>query len=83
MPSHDENPPLRSVREVVDLLGGPSETAEHLGITLPAVSYYLRNRCFPPGRYLVISKAVEERGRRVDSALFRSTPRPKSETHAA
>jgi DNA-binding transcriptional regulator YdaS (Cro superfamily) len=65
---------LRSVREVVDLLNGTNATAEELGVRPPTVSYWLSNGCFPPGRYLAISAAVEARGHRVDRSLFRETP---------
>jgi hypothetical protein len=84
MPSHDSQfPLLRTVREVIDALGGPTATASRIRVTLPAVSYYLRNGCFPRGRYLDISTALEELGYRVDRSLFHATPRSKSETHAA
>lgn len=65
---------LRTVRDVVDLLDGTNATAEELGVSPPTVSYWLRNGCFPPGRYLAISAAVERRGWRLDRSLFRQTP---------
>jgi hypothetical protein len=65
---------LRTVREVVDLLNGTNATAEELGVSPPTVSYWLNNGCFPPGRYLAVSAAVEMRGRLVDRSLFRQTP---------
>jgi hypothetical protein len=62
------------VREVVDLLEGTNATAEVLGVSPPTVSGWLNNGCFPPGRYLAISAAVEACGCQVDRSLFRTTP---------
>ena len=82
MPSHDQIPLLKSVREVVNLLGGTRATADRLGVSAPAVSIWLAKGCIPPGRYLNVSGAVEELGHRIDRSLFRESPRAKSETHA-
>jgi DNA-binding transcriptional regulator YdaS (Cro superfamily) len=72
MPNHcDEIPLLRTVREVVDILGGTNATAERIGVSPPAVSWWLSNGCFPPARYLDIRGALEAVGRDVDPALFR------------
>jgi predicted transcriptional regulator len=83
MPSHDQHPLLRTVREVVTLLGGTSAAASRLSVSPAAVSIWLRKNRIPPARYLDVSAAVEEHGRHIDRSLFRETPRPKSETHAA
>jgi hypothetical protein len=78
MPDHcDEIPLLRTVREVVDVLGGTNATAERVGVTPPAVSWWLSNGCFPPARFLDVSAALEACGYHVDRSLFR-----RSEAHA-
>jgi DNA-binding transcriptional regulator YdaS (Cro superfamily) len=76
-------PLLSTVRDVIDKLGGTMTAATRLGVSPPAVSLWLGNSCFPPARYLEIAAAVKECGCDVDHSLFRSTPRPKSEPHAA
>lgn len=65
------------------MLGGTMAAAGRLGVSPPAVSYWLSNSCFPPGRYLSIAAALKECGYTVDPLLFRSTPRPKSNSRAA
>jgi hypothetical protein len=83
MPSHnDKLPLLRTVREVVDLLGGTTATAARFKVKPPAVSIWLRRGCFPPARYLEIDAVIRDEEHRIDPSLFRETPRPKSETHA-
>jgi hypothetical protein len=85
MPAHyDKSPSLTTVRAVVDLLGGTTAMATALGVSPPSVSGWIHNGCFPPGRYLEISAAVETRGHRVDRSLFRATPDGrKGQQHAA
>jgi hypothetical protein len=83
MASHPDTPPLRTVRDVVDALGGTSTAAERLNVSPSAVSIWLRKDCIPPARYLDVSAALEQIGHRVERLLFRETPRQKSETHAA
>lgn len=83
MASHPEIPPLCTVREVVDVLGGTSAAAAQLNVSPSAVSIWLSKGCLPPARYLDISAAVEERGHHVDRSIFRESPRLKSETNAA
>jgi hypothetical protein len=65
------------------MLGGSGATAKRLGVGTSAVSNWLANSCFPPGRYLDIAAAVKDCGQTVDPSLFRSTPRPKSIRNAA
>jgi DNA-binding transcriptional regulator YdaS (Cro superfamily) len=76
-------PLLRTVRDVVDTLGGTSAAADRLDVSPSAVSIWLRKNRIPPARYLDVSAAIERSGHRVERSLFRETPRQKSETHAA
>jgi DNA-binding transcriptional regulator YdaS (Cro superfamily) len=83
MPSHnDKLPLLRTVRAVVDLLGGTTATAARFKVKPPAVSIWLSRGRFPPARFLAIDAVVRDKKHRVDPSLFRESPRQKSETHA-
>lgn len=62
---------LRSVREVVDALGGTKATAVAAGVLPSAVSNWLAFNCIPPKRYLVFVGALKPLGHEPSPAIFR------------
>jgi DNA-binding transcriptional regulator YdaS (Cro superfamily) len=74
---------LYKVRDVIDALGGTNAAAERMGVSPPAVSWWLSNGRFPPARFLEIRAALIEIGRDVDPTLFQKTSESKGEADAA
>lgn len=75
MPDHDDEILLRSVRSIVEALGGIAAVAELLGVGPTAVANWLAYDVIPPRWYLLLSDVLAERGRKADRKLFRELPR--------
>ena len=61
---------IRSVDELIDLIGGTAAAASKLGVTMPAVSNW-RKRGFIPAEYFAaFSEEARTRGRGLGFSLF-------------
>ncbi len=61
---------LRTVRQVLDVLGGSTETAKVCGVTPAAASNWLAVGTIPAKHYLAITKRLSQNGIRVDNSVF-------------
>jgi len=61
---------IRSVRELVDVLGGTFETAKLLQIVPSAVSNWLAQDYIPRGHHLELYLVAKQRGFRIDVTIF-------------
>lgn len=64
---------IRSIEELISLLGGPTKVAARLGVGVPAVSNWLQRKV-PPEHFLLLSDAAEAKGRTLSPDLFRFNP---------
>lgn len=62
---------LRSVRAVVDALGGTKKTAATLGVVQSTISNWLAFECIPPKRFLGIAAVLKPLGYEPSPTLFR------------
>lgn len=62
-------PTLKSVDEVIDALGGPSEMAELVGVGASAVVNW-RGRGIAPDKFLLVTKALKSRGFEASPSVF-------------
>lgn len=81
MPDHS-NATLRSVRDVVTALGGPSATAKQLGIGPTAVANWLTKNCIPPARFLAIQQLLKQQRKKADPTIFKVHPRVQPRARA-
>lgn len=61
---------IRSVRELVDALGGTGETAKFLGIVPSNVSNWIAADYIPRGHHLELYLEAQRRGFRVDDTVW-------------
>jgi DNA-binding transcriptional regulator YdaS (Cro superfamily) len=62
---------LTSVNEVSDALGGDEATGAIAGVAPKTVKQWKFRKRLPQDKYLVISQALSERGKKADVALWR------------
>ena len=65
---------IRTVRELVDALGGTGATARFLGIVPSNVSNWLADDDIPRGHHLELYLELERRGLRVSKSVFGIEP---------
>jgi hypothetical protein len=61
---------LKTVDEVIDALGGTTATARLTGRTLSAVSNWRSTKRLPADLFLMLSKALDERGAMAPPSLW-------------
>jgi DNA-binding transcriptional regulator YdaS (Cro superfamily) len=61
---------LKSVEEMVDVLGGNSAAAALGGVSVPAVSNWKSRGRVPPDKFMVFSMALAKIGKTADPAIF-------------
>jgi hypothetical protein len=61
---------LRSVRDIVDALGGTKEAAKWAGLGMSAISNWLAADEIPTGWHYRVDVELKARGYRVDPRLF-------------
>jgi DNA-binding transcriptional regulator YdaS (Cro superfamily) len=69
---------LESVDEVIEALGGTQRSAEQLGVLPTAVSNWKARGKIPSDKFLVISGALRERGKKVSSTIFGFSEQPEA-----
>jgi hypothetical protein len=66
---------IKTVDELVDVLGGNAATAAVAGVGISAVSNWRKLGYVPPYLYLCMQKATQERGAELGGDLFQKVPR--------
>ena len=69
--------PLRThktVRAVIKSLGGTKRVADRVGVSMPAVSNWIKEGYIPPGLHLQFHLWTESHGERIDPGVFGLDP---------
>jgi hypothetical protein len=61
---------LTTVDDVIEALGGTAATAGLAGVSAPAVSNWRERGKIAPGKFLLISEALEARGKEASPEVF-------------